>query len=182
MPHAFPLIATVAAALGLALLFGFAAARIKLPAIVGYLLAGIILGPHTPGFVADVALARQLAEFGIILLMFGVGLHFSMEDLLAVRRIALPGVLVQMAAATVLGAVVARSWGWGWGGGLVFGLSLSVASTVVLIGRVQERGRTCGIEVESRGAAGWKLRGGKMIRFTIYQSSDEALRATGLTE
>jgi len=134
-----PLIVTLAAALGLALALGFAAARLKLPALVGYLLAGVLIGPHTPGFVADVALATQLAEIGVMLLMFGVGLHFSIGDLLAVRRIALPGALVQMAVATALGVALARAWGWSLPGALVFGLSLSVASTVVLLRALEAR-------------------------------------------
>src|SRR4249920_4018589 len=106
MPHDISLISTIAVALGLALVLGFIAVRVKLPALVGYLLAGIVIGPATPGFVADVGIAGQLAEIGVMLLMFGVGLHFSFADLLAVRRIALPGALVQMAAATALGAAV----------------------------------------------------------------------------
>ena len=95
MPHSIPLITTLASALGLALFFGFVAARLKLPALVGYLLAGILIGPFTPGFVADVAIAGELAEIGVMLLMFGVGLHFSLDDLLAVRRIAVPGAVLQ---------------------------------------------------------------------------------------
>jgi len=134
-----PLIVTLAVALGLALALGFLAARLKLPALVGYLLAGVLIGPHTPGFVADVALTTQLAEIGVMLLMFGVGLHFSIGDLLAVRRIALPGALVQMAVATALGAALAQVWGWSAAGALVFGLSLSVASTVVLLRALEAR-------------------------------------------
>src|SRR6186713_1491314 len=140
MHHSVPLIATVAAAFGLALLFGFVAARARLPALVGYLLAGVIIGPATPGFVADVELAGQLAEIGVMLLMFGVGLHFSLDDLLAVRRIALPGAVVQMTVATALGMGLAHWWGWNLGGALVFGLSLSVASTVVLLRALESRG------------------------------------------
>jgi CPA2 family monovalent cation:H+ antiporter-2 len=138
-PH-MPLIVTLAAALGLALVFGFAATRLKLPALVGYLLAGVLLGPHTPGFVADVDLAAQLAEIGVMLLMFGVGLHFSLADLMAVRRIAIPGAVVQMAVATAMGAGLALWWGWSAGGALVFGISLSVASTVVLLRALESRG------------------------------------------
>jgi len=134
-----PLIVTLAVALGLALALGFAAARLRLPALVGYLLAGVLIGPNTPGFVADVALATQLAEIGVMLLMFGVGLHFSIDDLLAVRRIAIPGALVQMAAATALGAGLAHLWGWSFGAALVFGLALSVASTVVLLRALEAR-------------------------------------------
>jgi CPA2 family monovalent cation:H+ antiporter-2 len=140
MTHETALIATVAAGLGLAFVFGYIAARLRLPPLVGYLLAGVAVGPFTPGFVADVGLAGQLAEIGVILLMFGVGLHFSVRDLLAVKRIALPGALAQIAVATALGAAVTRLWGWSWGAGLVFGLSLSVASTVVLLRALQERG------------------------------------------
>jgi CPA2 family monovalent cation:H+ antiporter-2 len=135
-----PLIVTLAAALGLALVLGFLAARARLPALVGYLLAGVLLGPHTPGFVADVDLATQLAEIGVMLLMFGVGLHFSVADLLAVRKIALPGAVVQMAVATALGAGLALWWGWSAAGALVFGISLSVASTVVLLRALESRG------------------------------------------
>ena len=130
MPHSIPLITTLASALGLALFFGFVAARLKLPALVGYLLAGILIGPFTPGFVADVAIAGELAEIGVMLLMFGVGLHFSLDDLLAVRRIAVPGAVLQIAVATALGFGLAYWWGWDVGGALVFGLALSVASTV----------------------------------------------------
>ena len=134
-----PLVVTLAAALGLALVLGFAAARLKLPALVGYLAAGVLIGPHTPGFVADVALAQQLAEIGVMLLMFGVGLHFSIEDLLAVRRVAVPGAIVQMAVATAMGAALATWWGWPLAGALVFGVSLSVASTVVLLRALEAR-------------------------------------------
>ncbi|MBU2409682.1 MAG: cation:proton antiporter, partial [Gammaproteobacteria bacterium] len=133
MPHSVSLINTIAAGLGLALLLGFLAARLRLPALVGYLLTGVIIGPFTPGFVADASIAAQLAEIGVMLLMFGVGLHFSLDDLLAVRKIALPGAVFQMAAATVLGGALATWWGWSLGGALVFGLALSVASTVVLL-------------------------------------------------
>src|SRR3954471_22419844 len=112
MEHNIPLITTIAAGLGLALVFGFIAARLRLPAIVGYLFAGVLIGPFTPGFVADTPLASELAEIGVMLLMFGVGLHFSLSDLLAVRKIAIPGAIVQMAAATALGFGVATWWGW----------------------------------------------------------------------
>ena len=135
-----PLIVTLAVALGSALVLGFVASRLRLPALVGYLLAGVLIGPHTPGFVADVDLAMQLAEVGVMLLMFGVGLHFSISDLMAVRRIAVPGALVQMAVATALGAGLALWWGWSWTGALVFGISLSVASTVVLLRALESRG------------------------------------------
>jgi CPA2 family monovalent cation:H+ antiporter-2 len=139
MPHSVTLITTLAAAFGLALVFGFAAVRLKLPALVGYLLAGVALGPFTPGFVADQQLAGELAEIGVMLLMFGVGLHFSLADLLAVRRVALPGAVVQMAVATALGALLALQWGWSLAAALVFGLALSVASTVVLLKALEAR-------------------------------------------
>ena len=140
MPHSVDLITTIAAALGLALIFGFIAVRLKLPALVGYLLAGILIGPFTPGFVADTALAGQLAEIGVMLLMFGVGLHFSLDDLLSVRKIALPGAVVQIAVATAMGMGLAHWWGWNLMAGIVFGLSLSVASTVVLLKALESRG------------------------------------------
>jgi CPA2 family monovalent cation:H+ antiporter-2 len=140
VPHSVPLITTIAAALGLALILGVVAARLKLPVLVGYLLAGIAIGPATPGFVADVELTRQLAEIGVMLLMFGVGLHFSFADLLEVRRIAVPGAIAQIAVATGLGMALTWLWGWSWGGGFVFGLALSVASTVVLIRALENRG------------------------------------------
>ncbi|MGY8525486.1 YbaL family putative K(+) efflux transporter [Paracidovorax citrulli] len=140
MPHEVNLITTISAALGLALLFGFLCTRVKAPALVGYLLAGIVIGPATPGFVADMALASQLAEIGVMLLMFGVGLHFSLEDLLSVKRIALPGAIVQIAFATALGAGLGVWWGWSLAGSLVFGLCLSVASTVVLLRALESRG------------------------------------------
>jgi CPA2 family monovalent cation:H+ antiporter-2 len=140
MPHSVELITTIAAALGLALIFGFIAVRLRLPALVGYLLAGVVIGPFTPGFVADTALAGQLAEIGVMLLMFGVGLHFSIDDLLSVKKIALPGAVVQIAVATAMGTAVAMAWGWNLMAGIVFGLSLSVASTVVLLKALESRG------------------------------------------
>src|SRR3954465_15779131 len=133
MPHDISLITTIAAGLGLAMVLGFIAVRLRMPPLIGYLIAGIIVGPATPGFIADVHLTSQLAEIGVMLLMFGVGLHFSIDDLLAVKRIAIPGAIVQIAVATVLGAALATSWGWNLSAGLVFGLALSVASTVVLL-------------------------------------------------
>ncbi len=147
------LISTIAVGFGLALAFGFLAVRVRLPALVGYLLAGVVVGPATPGFVADADLANQLAEIGVMLLMFGVGLHFSLADLLAVRRIALPGALVQVTVAALLGMAVARFWGWTPGAGLVFGLSLSVASTVVLLRALESRGVL--ETVNGRIAVGW---------------------------
>ena len=140
MPHSLNLINTIAAALGLALVLGFLATRVRLPALVGYLLAGVVIGPFTPGFVADAAMASQLAEIGVMLLMFGVGLHFSLGDLLAVRKIAVPGAVVQIMVATALGMAVALGWGWSLGGALVFGISLSVASTVVLLRALETLG------------------------------------------
>lgn len=140
MNHSLPLITTIATALGLALLMGFIAIKLRIPTIVGYLLAGIIIGPFTPGFVADSAIASELAEIGIMLLMFGVGLHFSMDHLLETRKIALPGAIIQIIVATLLGAGLAILWGWSWGGALVFGLALSVASTVVLIKSLESEG------------------------------------------
>ena len=155
MPHSVSLITTIAAALGLALVMGFLATRLKLPVLVGYLVAGILIGPATPGFVADIELSRQLAEIGVMLLMFGVGLHFSMEDLLAVRRIALPGAIAQIAVATALGMALAAVWGWSVGAGLVFGLALSVASTVVLLKALESRGVMD--SVNGRIAVGWLI-------------------------
>ena len=140
MLHEFPLINTLASALGLALILGFLANRLKLPTLVGYILAGILIGPFTPGFVANSKIASELAEVGIMLLMFGVGLHFSLDDLLKVRKIALPGALLQIIAATVMGAFFALSWGWNLSASLIFGLSLSVASTVVLLRAMEKNG------------------------------------------
>ncbi|NMG76204.1 YbaL family putative K(+) efflux transporter [Aromatoleum diolicum] len=153
MPHDVSLIATLATAFGLALVLGFLAERLKLPALVGYLLTGIVIGPATPGFVADVGIAAQLSEIGVMLLMFGVGLHFSLDDLLAVRRIALPGAVVQMGVATALGIGMASWWGWGFGAALVFGLSLSCASTVVLLKALESRGVL--ESMNGRIAVGW---------------------------
>jgi len=154
MDHSISLISTIAAGFGVALVLGFIAERINVPALVGYLVAGIILGPATPGFVADVNIASQLSEIGVMLLMFGVGLHFSLNDLLAVKRIAVPGAVVQMGLATVLGMCVA-SWWWGWslGSGLIFGLSLSCASTVVLLKALEVRGVL--ESMNGRIAVGW---------------------------
>jgi len=140
VPHNITLISTIAAALGMALILGFIAVRLKLPALVGYLVAGILIGPATPGFVADVELSTQLAEIGVMLLMFGVGLHFSLDDLLSVRKIALPGAIVQIVVATALGGALAHFWGWSLGASVVFGLALSVASTVVLLRALEARG------------------------------------------
>ncbi len=153
MEHNIPLITTLAAGFSVALVLGFLAERIKIPALVGYLLAGIIIGPGTPGFVADVNLAAQLSEIGVMLLMFGVGLHFSLNDLLAVKRIAVPGAVVQMSLATVLGLALSWGWGWSWGEGLIFGLSLSCASTVVLLKALEARGVLD--SMNGRIAVGW---------------------------
>ena len=155
MPHEVTLIATIAAAFGLAMVFGFIAVRLKLPVLLGYLIAGVIIGPSTPGFVADASLAQQLAEIGVMLLMFGVGLHFSLEDLLAVRKIAVPGAIVQILVATALGAGVATLWGWSFGAAVVFGLALSVASTVVLLRALESRGAL--ETLNGRIAVGWLI-------------------------
>jgi monovalent cation:H+ antiporter-2, CPA2 family len=155
MFHDTPLIATIVTGLGLAFVFGAIAQRLRVPPLVGYLLAGVAVGPFTPGFVGDPALAKELAEIGVILLMFGVGLHFSLNDLLSVRAIALPGALVQIGAATLLGLGLALSMKWTIGAGLVFGLALSVASTVVLMRAIQERRL---METErGRIAVGWLI-------------------------
>ncbi|MGE0082163.1 MAG: YbaL family putative K(+) efflux transporter [Thiohalomonadaceae bacterium] len=153
MPHSFALITTIASGLGLALVMGLIASRLRMPPLVGYLLAGIIVGPHTPGFHADVELAGQLAEIGVMLLMFGVGLHLSLDDLLSVRRIAVPGAVVQIMVATLFGMTVALFWGWNLGAALVLGLSLSTASTVVLLRALERRGLLDSIN--GRIAVGW---------------------------
>ena len=153
MNHNISLISTIASGFGVALILGFVAERIKVPALVGYLLAGIVIGPATPGFVADVQIASQLSEIGIMLLMFGVGLHFSPSDLLAVKRIAVPGAVVQMGAVTVLGMLVASWWGWRPGNALIFGLSLSCASTVVLLKSLEARSLLS--TMNGRIAVGW---------------------------
>lgn len=138
-PHDVALIETMAVGLAYALVGGIIAAKLKLSPIIGYLLAGVAAGPFTPGFVADSGLAQQMAEIGVILLMFGVGMHFSIPELLAVWRVAVPGALIQMAAVTALGASLALAWDWAPGGAIVFGLSLSVASTVVLVRALEDR-------------------------------------------
>jgi CPA2 family monovalent cation:H+ antiporter-2 len=139
MPHYTPLIGTIVAGLVLAFLLGAVANRLRISPLVGYLLAGVVVGPYTPGYVADQWLANQLAEIGVILLMFGVGMHFSLGELLSVKRIAIPGAIVQIACATVLGMGMAWLFGWSAGAGFVFGLALSCASTVVLLRALQER-------------------------------------------
>ena len=155
MPHDVSLISTIAVGLALAFAGGFAAVRLGLPPIVGYLLAGVAAGPFTPGFVADTHLAPQLAEIGVMLLMFGVGMHFSIRDLVAVHRIALPGAVAQITAATLLGIGTTRIWGWSLGAGLTLGLALSVASTVVLLRTLEERGLV-GL-ADGRIAVGWLI-------------------------
>ena len=153
MDHNLTLITTIAAGFGGALVLGFLAEKLRLPALVGYLLAGILIGPATPGFVADVHIASQLSEIGVMLLMFGVGLHFSLGDLLSVRRLAVPGAVVQMSVATLLGMGLAWWMGWGVGSGLIFGLSLSCASTVVLLKALEARGVLD--SMNGRIAVGW---------------------------
>ncbi len=155
MPHDTSLIGTVVAGLVVAFLMGALAHRLRISPIAGYLLAGVLVGPFTPGFVADTGLALQLAEIGVILLMFGVGLHFSLKDLLSVRRIAVPGAVVQIAAATALGTALGLWLGWPFAGSLIFGLALSVASTVVLLRALQARDM---VETEKgRIAVGWLI-------------------------
>ncbi len=155
MPHDTPLIATLVGAFVLAFVFGALAQRLRLSPLVGYLLAGVMAGPFTPGFVADQNIAVELAEVGIILLMFGVGLHFSLRDLLSVKAIAVPGAVLQIGVATLMGMGLAYAMGWSVGGGIVFGLALSVASTVVLLRALQERRM---IESEQgRIAVGWLI-------------------------
>ncbi|WP_081434157.1 YbaL family putative K(+) efflux transporter [Azorhizobium caulinodans] len=155
MPHETPLVATIVGAIVLAFILGTLAQRLRVSPLVGYLLAGILVGPFTPGFTADPELAMELAEIGVILLMFGVGLHFSLADLLSVKAIAIPGAVAQIAVATLLGMGLAHLLGWPLGGGLVFGLALSVASTVVLLRALQER-RILESE-QGRIAVGWLI-------------------------
>ena len=155
MPHSSSLIATIVVGLVLAFGCGFVARRLHLPPLVGYLLAGIAVGPFTPGFVADISLAGQLAEIGVILLMFGIGLHFSIKDLLEVYAIALPGALAQIAASMAVCAAMAVLWGWGLAAGLLLGLGLSVASTVVLLRVLEERNALD--KVDGRIAVGWLI-------------------------
>ena len=131
--HGYDLILTLTAGLGVALFFGYITQRVGLPPIVGYLLAGLLVGPNTPGIVVDPGIAEQLAEIGVILLMFGVGLQFHLEELLAVRSVAVPGAILQCAVSTAAGAAIANTMGWGWGGSIVFGIALAVASTVVVV-------------------------------------------------
>jgi len=155
LPHDAALISTIATSLVYALVGGYIAARVGLSPIVGYLIAGIAVGPFTPGFVADTHLAEQLAEIGVILLMFGVGMHFSFAELLAVRRIAIPGAIVQVVVATAMGGALALLWGWPPGTALVFGLALSVASTVVLLRALEARDALA--SPEGHIAIGWLI-------------------------
>lgn len=155
MEHSLSLITLIAFGFGIALILGFIAVRMKIPALVGYLIAGIIIGPSTPGFVADANMASQLSEIGVMLLMFGVGLHFSLRDLLDVKRIAIPGAIAQMGLATLLGVLISLWWGWSWGNGLILGLSLSCASTVVLLKALESRGIL--ETVNGRIAVGWLI-------------------------
>ena len=153
MPHATPLLTTIVGGLVLAFVLGAIANRLRMSPLLGYLLAGVVVGPFTPGINADPALAQELAEIGVILLMFGVGLHISLKDLLSVKRIAIPGAIAQIAVATLLGMGLAWGLGWSMVAGFVFGLALSVASTVVLLRALEERGL---IETErGRIAVGW---------------------------
>ncbi|AVH15114.1 sodium:proton antiporter [Acinetobacter indicus] len=155
MPHDVELIILLAVGFGLALLFGYIAARLRLPPLIGYLVAGILISPNTPGVVGDIHLANQLAELGVMFLMFGVGMHFSLNDLMQVKRIALPGAILQITVATLLGIGVSMMWGWSFGSALVFGLSLSCASTVVLLKALGDRGLLD--SVNGKIAVGWLL-------------------------
>ncbi len=155
MPHETTLIATIAAAFSFAFALGLIASKLRLPPLVGYLLAGVMIGPFTPGYVGDLSLAMQLAEIGVILLMFGVGLHFSIPDLMAVRRIAIPGAIAQILTATLIGAAMAVFWGWSLPAGLTFGLALSVASTVVLLKALEQQRKLD--TPEGRIAIGWLI-------------------------
>jgi CPA2 family monovalent cation:H+ antiporter-2 len=140
MPHAAPLILTLASAFAAALVFGLATQRLRLSPIVGYLIAGVLIGPFTPGLHAHLELAQELAEVGVILLMFGVGLHFHVSELLAVRKVAIPGALIQIVVATLVGMWLTEAFGWSQRAGLVFGLAVSVASTVVLLRVLADNG------------------------------------------
>ena len=155
MPHDTPLIATIVAGLVLAFAFGALAQKLRISPLAGYLLAGVLVGPHTPGFVADTHLASELAEIGVILLMFGVGLHFSLKDLMSVRAIAIPGAVVQIGVATAMGWLLGWVAGWTTAQSLIFGLALSVASTVVLLRALQEK-RIVKTE-RGRIAVGWLI-------------------------
>src|SRR5262249_53769301 len=139
MTHGLELVVTLAAALGAAVPLGLLTQRLGLSPIVGYLLAGVLIGPFTPGFVAHGGMVEQLAEIGVILLMFGVGLHFHIHELIAVRKVAVPGAFVQIAVTTAITAVVARAFGWTLGAGVVLGVALAVASTVVMMRVLADR-------------------------------------------
>jgi hypothetical protein len=155
MTHDTVLIATVAIGIAVAFVFGLIAARIGLPPIVGYLLAGVAIGPFTPGYVADAGLARQLADLGVILLMFGVGLHFSLGDLMTVRRVVVPGALIETTVTSTIGVALGRWWGWGWGGAIVLGLALGVAGTVVLLKGSSDMTSSTQRSAESPSAGWW---------------------------
>ncbi|MCA8895572.1 MAG: cation:proton antiporter, partial [Amphiplicatus sp.] len=155
MEHDAPLISTIVAGIVLAFILGATANRFKLPPLVGYLIAGVVVGPYTPGFVADQSLGAQLAEIGVILLMFGVGLHFSPKDLVSVRAFAIPGAILQIVIATALGALLGLAMGWSIPASIYFGFALSIASTVVLLKSLQDRRL---IETErGRITVGWAI-------------------------
>lgn len=155
MPHNVDLIVLLAVGFGLALFFGYLAARLRLPPLVGYLIAGIVISPNTPGIVGEITLANQLAELGVMFLMFGVGMHFSLKDLLEVKRIAVPGAILQISVASMLGVAITMLWGWSFGSALVFGICLSCASTVVLLKALGDRGLLT--SVNGKIAVGWLL-------------------------
>lgn len=181
MPHDVNLIATIAAGFGLAMIFGFIAAYLRMPPLVGYLVAGILIGPTTPGFVADMSLAMQLAEIGVMLLMFGVGLHFSLSDLMAVKRIAIPGAIAQILVAVLLGAAVASIWDWNLTESILFGLCLSVASTVVLLRALETKGILKSITGQI--AVGWLIvEDLVMIMALVLLPALASLNATDNTE
>ena len=175
------LIATLAGGFIGALVLGYLTHRLGWSPIVGYLLAGVLVGPHTPGYVADRHMAEQLAEVGVILLMFGVGLHFHLKDLIAVRGIALAGALAQSAVATGLGAVVFHSFGWNWSQGIVFGLALSVASTVVLVRVLSDNGELQGPPGGSP-SDGWSWKtSSRFLCWCYFRSCSAPLAALGPT-
>src|SRR5215207_9832756 len=153
--HDVSLISTIAVGFAIAFPLGYLSHKLRLSPLVGYLVAGILIGRFTPEAVADKGLAGQLAEIGVMLLMFGVGLHFSLADLIAVRRIAIPGAIAQITFATAVGVVMAKFWGWTFGAGLILGLSLSVASTVVLLKALEERNAVA--TPNGRIAIGWLI-------------------------
>ncbi|MEZ0223390.1 MAG: cation:proton antiporter [Alphaproteobacteria bacterium] len=153
--HQLPLVSTIAISLSVAFVCGLIASKLKISPIVGYLLAGVIIGPYTPGFTGDMKIAEELSEIGIVLLMFGVGLHFSLSDFVEVRKIALTGALTRLAAGTAMGAGLACYWGWPWQSGMLFGLALSVASTVVLLRAFEQRNLLQSLN--GRIAIGWLI-------------------------